>query len=99
MSTRGEHAGDGEDGGADAERQGVSVGLRDRRAHPVTDLVAGVPERARATSAPWSRCSIPTSCCGSTLMSFTVAEGKITAIAGIADPGRVRVITRPFGKK
>jgi RNA polymerase sigma factor (sigma-70 family) len=35
----------------------------------------------------------------STLMSFTVAEGKITAIAGIADPGRVRVITGPFGRK
>ena len=30
------------------------------------------------------------------VMSFTVSEGKITAIAGIADPGRVGKITGPF---
>src|SRR5262249_11724398 len=43
---QGEQAGDGEHGGADAERQRVSAGEGERGEHAVTDLAGGVPERA-----------------------------------------------------
>ena len=36
-----QHAGHGEHAGADAERQRVALGLRDRREHPVADPAAG----------------------------------------------------------
>ena len=141
---QGEHAGDGEDDGADAERQGVSVVdaffAAARRGdfdalvtvlHPDVELrVDGGPQYPEASmllrgSAAVARQAVmgirqllggPAAGLrrvlvnGSagvlvtldgqpiTLMSFTVAEGKITAIAGIADPGRVRRITCPFGR-